>query len=311
MWQKIKIFIANIPVIKQLLYLSKQLSFPGFSHVPIYYVGSFFVKGLFKGDINQRSAALAFTFFLALFPLIISFFTLIPYIPIENFQSILLNTLSEIIPAATWDVIETIITDIVSRPRGGLLSISFISALFLATNGMMAISTAFNNSYHGIKSRKSFKQRMISFLLVIILSLLMVLAIVLIISGKVLVNYLVDNDLLRSGFAIWMLIIGKWLIVMALIFFAISFIYFLAPSNQKYYRFISAGSTLATTMAALLLIGFDAYVTNFTHYNVLYGSIGTLIVMMVWIYFNSMVLLIGFELNVSIYKAKLNFKKKS
>jgi len=299
----------DLPIVSQIIALSKKISIPGFSHIPIYYVFNFFVKGLSKGYLSQRAAALSFTFFLALFPLIISFFTLIPYVPIANFQTTLLNTLSEFIPQATWDVIGPIITDIISRQRGSLLSISFISALYLASNGIMAISTAFNNSYHGIDTRKPFKQRMMSLFLLTIISLLLVTAIGLIIGGKILTGYLVDRELLQSGFALNALIFGKWVVVMALVFLAISFIYFLAPANKKYYKFLSAGSTLATLMVLLLMVGFDAYVSNFTHYNVLYGSIGALIAMLIFLYFMAIVLLIGFELNVSIYQARKSYIK--
>ena len=301
--------ILEIPLIKMVLGISKRVSFPGFSHIPIYYVFAFFIKGLFKGDISQRSAALSFTFFLALFPAIISFFTLIPYVPIENFQNTLLNTFTDFIPQATWDVIGPVITDIISKQRGSLLSISFITALYLASNGIMGISKAFNNTYHAIDTRPALKQRGISFVLVLIFTLLIVTAIGLIIGGKVLVSYLEVKQLVDNSIGVWALVVGKWITVMALMFMAISFIYYLAPANQKYYKFISAGSTLATLMSLLLIVGFDAYISNFTHYNVLYGSIGTLIAMMVFLYFNSMVLLIGFELNVSIYQARINYVK--
>jgi len=301
--------VLNFPIIKQLIDLSKEISIPGFNKIPIYFVLAFFIKGLFKGELSTRAAALSFTFFLALFPLIISFFTFIPYIPIDNFQNTLLSTITDIIPKATWDVLEPIVTDIISRQRGSLLSIAFISALFFASNGIMGVSKAFNNSYHEIDTRPAFKQRLISLWLLAIIAVLIILAVALVIGGKISIGYLVSHHLLQSDFGITMLIISKWLIVMALMFLSISFIYYLAPSNVKYYKFVSPGSTLATLMSLLLLIGFDAYVSNFTSYNALYGSIGALIAMMIFLFFNSIVLLIGFELNVSIYQAKKSFQK--
>ncbi len=306
--KKITNFVLDLPAINFIVVLLKRYSLPGFNKLSIWNVGSFFIKGLFKGDINQRSAALAFTFFLSLFPMIISFFTIIPYIPIENFQNTLLNTLSEVVPASTWQMIEKLITDIVSRQRGGLLSISFLFAIYLATNGMMGISKAFNHSYHGVENRSRGKQRLISLLLVSIIAVLIIIAMVFIIIGKFAINYLLLNGLLNNDFALWTLIISRWLIVLALIFFAISFIYFLAPANEKFYKFFSPGSILASFLGVVLLVGFDAYITNFTSYNLLYGSIGTIIVMLVWLFFNSFVLLLGFELNVSIYKAKQKIK---
>lgn len=307
--EKITHYILHLPIIREIIGLSKLISLPGFNDIPIYYVFVFFVKGLFEGDLSQRSAALSFTFFLAMFPAIISFFTLIPYVPIEDFQTTLLGVISEIIPKATWEVIGPIITDIISLQRGSLLSISFLSAIFFASNGMMGITKAFNNSFHEVDIRPAFKQRLISLWLVGILALLIITAVVVLISSEFAVDYLVSHQILKSNFGIAMLVLGKWATLMALMFISISFIYFLAPANQKYYKFVSPGSILATVMSLLLLIGFDAYVSNFTSYNALYGSIGALIAMMIFLYFSGMVLLIGFELNVSIYQAKKNYGK--
>lgn len=309
MVQKIKDFILKLYFVKLLIDILKRFSLPGFDKIPIYYVGHFFVKGLFKGDISQRAAAMSFTFFLALFPTLLSFFSVIPYIPIDNFQIQLLGFLEELIPQSSWKVIESVIIDIVSRQRGSLLSISFIFSVYLASNGVMAISNAFNSSFHAIETRTAIRQRLVSFLIIGIISILIVLSITSIALGRYLISYLSEHAVINDSFTIGSLVFLKWLIVMALVFFAISFLFYLAPANKKYYRFISAGSSLATIMSLLLLIGFDFYVSNFTKYNAVYGSIGTLIILMMWLYFNSIVLIIGFELNVSIYKARSGFEK--
>lgn len=307
MVKKIKEFILNLLIVKLAITILKRISLPGFDKIPIYHVGQFFVKGLFKGDISQRAAAMSFTFFLALFPALLSFFSVIPYIPIDNFQIQLLSFLEELIPQSSWKVIESVIIDIVSRQRGSLLSISFIFSIYLASNGVMAISNAFNSSFHAIETRTAFRQRLVSFLIIGIISILIVLSITSIALGRYFISYLSEHSFINDSFTLGSLVFLKWLIVMALVFFAISFLFYLAPSNKKYYRFISAGSSLATFMSLLLLIGFDFYVSNFTKYNAVYGSIGTLIILMMWLYFNSIVLIIGFELNVSIYKAKEGF----
>lgn len=304
MIKKITNFILNLYFVRLVIVILKRITLPGFDKIPIYYVGEFFIKGLFKGDISQRAAALSFTFLLAIFPALLSFFSFIPYIPISNFQPMLLGFLNDIIPESTWRVVERIIVDIVSRQRGGLLSITFLFSLYLASNGMMAVSRAFNSSFYEIEARSVVKQRFISLLLVLLIGLLIILSIVAIAAGRFLINYLEAKDILSGAFALYSLSFVKWIIVLMLVFFAISFLYYIAPANKKYYRFISAGSSLATMMSLLLLVGFDFYVSSFTRYNALYGSIGTLIVVMMWLYFNSIALLIGFELNVSILKAR-------
>jgi len=139
--------------------------------------------------------------------------------------------------------------------------------------------------------------------MVLILSILIIIAITLIISGSWLLDYLVKEKMLESAFTINTLLITKWVIIIALFFFMISFLYYLAPAKRERYRFISAGSTLATLLFIVTSVGFNYYISNFSQYNKLYGSIGTLIIILMWIYINSIVLLIGFELNVSIMNA--------
>lgn len=304
MVKKIIKYFKGLYFVRLVTVILKRITLPGFDNTPIYFVGEFFFKGLFKGSINQRAAALSFTFLLAIFPALLSFFSLIPYIPISNFQPMLLGFLEGIIPQSTWKVIERVIIDIVSRPRGGLLSVSFLFSLFLASNGMMAVSRAFNSSFYQIETRSAVKQRLASLLLVAIIALLVILSIVAIALGRFFINYLEAKEILSGAFAVYSLVFFKWIIVMMLVFFAISFMYYVAPANKKYFRFISAGSSLASIMSLLLLVGFDFYISSFTRYNALYGSIGTLIVIMMWLYFNSIALLIGFELNVSIMKAR-------
>ncbi|MGI6320237.1 MAG: YihY/virulence factor BrkB family protein [Bacteroidales bacterium] len=309
MFKKIKDYILQLRFVRLTIIFLKRVSLPGFDKIPIYYVIKFFLKGLFKGDITQRAASLSFTFFLAIFPALLALFSFIPYLPIDNFVPTLLTLVEDIMPEAAWQIIEPIINDILLRQRGGLMSISFLISLFLTSNGVMAISRAFNRSYYNIETRTALKQRLMSFYLIFIISLLIVLAIASIGLGRFFLKYLESHELISGGFMFKLLVFIKWLIVMLLIFFAISFIYYLAPSNKKYYKFISAGSSLATFMSLMLMVGFDYYISNFTRYNALYGSIGTLIGLMMWLYFNSILLLIGFELNVSILKAREELKK--
>jgi len=145
--------------------------------------------------------------------------------------------------------------------------------------------------------------------LTLLLSILLIIATVLIIFGELATKYLVEHHILKTKTQIWLLLLGKWMIVLALFFFAISFLYYYAPSVKKRWRFISAGSTFATIMVILASVCFAYFVNNFGQYNKLYGSIGTLIVVMLWIYFNSFILILGFELNASIDNAKKQVKR--
>ncbi len=290
--------IANI------IAFSKNLVLPGFDGIPFYDVSLFFVKGIQKGSITQRASSLSFNFFLALFPAIIFFFTLIPYLPINDFQTTLFSILQSVLPENAFETVKSTISDILTNKRSGLLSVGFLMTLYFATNGVNAVIDAFNKSYHTLENRTWIKQRLISVFLVIILAVLLITAIALITVGSFLLNYLVKYGLLKGEITIYLLFASRWIILLAMLFFGISFLYYFAPAKKKRFRFISAGSTLATFLILITTFGFNFYVTNFSEYNALYGSIGTLIIILMWIYFNAIILLIGFELNASISNAK-------
>lgn len=287
---------------------SRKLVIPGFDGMPLYDVAAFFVKGLQKGALSMRAAAFSFNFFLALFPAIIFFFTIIPYIPIPGFQDKLLDLMQDFIPKKAYDVVEETLFDIVKRPRGGLLSLGFIMAMYFSTNGIHSLIEAFNQTRHTIETRSWIKQRLISVALVFILSMLVIIAIALIALGPVALKFLVEHNLLHDAFSYYLIIAGKWIISLAMLFFAFSFLYYLAPAAESRFRFISPGSTLSTVLTVLASVGFNYYVNSISQYNTLYGSIGTLIIIMVWIYFNAWIVLIGFELNVSIRNARRRFR---
>ena len=282
----------------------RKLVIPGFEGMPVYNVAEFFIRGLQKGALSMRAAAFSYNFFLALFPAIIFFFTIIPYIPIAGFQDNLLELLQNFIPKKAFDAVEETLFDIVKRPHGGLLSVGFILAMYFSTNGIHSLIEAFNQTRHTLETRSWIKQRLVSILLVFILSLLVIIAIVLITFGPVALAFLVKHRILRMSFSYYLIIAGKWIISSAMLFFAFSFLYYMAPAAKSRFSFITAGSTLSTVLTILASVGFNYYVNSISKYNTLYGSIGTLIIIMVWIYFNAMIVLIGFELNVSIRNAK-------
>ncbi len=287
---------------------SKYMVLPGFDGIPIYDVSLFFIKGMQKGSITQRASSLAFNFFLALFPAIIFIFTLIPYLPISGFQTTLFEILQSILPANAFEAVKSTISDILTTKRTGLLSVGFILTLYFATNGVNAMIEAFNHTYHTAETRSWIKQRMISIFLVIILSILLIISIAFITFSAFSLNYLVDHGILKGQLTIYLLFASRWIILIAMLFFGVSFIYYFGPSKKKNFRFISPGSTLATLLTLITILGFNFYVANFSKYNALYGSIGTLIIILMWIYFNAIILLIGFELNASISFAKKKVK---
>ena len=283
--------------------LSEQIKPLGFSGLSIYDVAIFFWKGLIKGAITTRASSLAFNFFLAFFPSIIVFFTLIPYIPIEGLQETLMELLGTVLPPSTNEITFQTLEDIINNPRGGLLSIGFILALYFSTNGINSLIEAFNSSYHIREIRPLIQQRILSLGLTILLSVMLIISIGLIIFGTVVINYLVNTEIITTS-AADLIIYGKWIVMLSMLFFGISILFYLGPALKSKWKLFSPGSIFATIFIIITSIGFNYYIQNFSQYNKIYGSIGTLMIILLWMYFNSIILLTGFELNASISNAK-------
>lgn len=288
---------------EKILAKAKKVTFPGFDGMALYDVMVFFWRSIVDGALSTRASAIAFSFFVALFPAIIFLFTLIPYIPIDNFQDELFLLIKDMVPETTFMAIKETVMDILTRQRGDLLSLGFFMALIFSTNGFASIMTAFDASLHSFERRTWIGQRLIAILLLMIMSVLLTVAIALITYGQTFINYLVESDILKDHFTIYVLSVAKWIVVLLLFFIANSFLFYLAPAKKTKWRFISAGGTLSTILNVVTFQGFSFYINRFGQYNKLYGSIGTLLVILLLMYLISMILLIGFELNASINEA--------
>ena len=281
---------------------SKKIFLPGFKGMNLYDVTCFYLEGIEKGAITTRASSIAFNFFLAFFPALIFLFTLIPYIPINNFQEILLQLLNDVLPPSTNESFFSTLNDIINHPRGGLLSFGFIMALYFSTNSINSLMEAFNSSFHIEESRSVWKQRLIALSLTITLVLMLVIAIALIVFTQIAQNYLVEWNIIKQS-SIFLIKFGKWIILLSFLFFGISTLFQFGPAQKTDWKFFSPGAILATLFIIITSLGFGYYIENFSQYNKLYGSIGTLIIVLLWLYFNAIVMLIGFELNTSIFRA--------
>ncbi|PMB37872.1 ribonuclease BN [Fischerella thermalis CCMEE 5319] len=288
------------------IYLSrllKKIKIPFFQGQSIYDVLKFFYIGIVEGNVTSRAASVSFSFFLALFPGLIFIFTLIPYIPIEGFQEVLFDTLKQIMPPNTFEATESTIYDIINNKRGNLLSFGFIAALLFATNGTNALINNFNSSVHQFKTRNFWRQELVAIFLTLFLSFLFIIGIVLIIFTDGFTSWLVEINIipesLRPVFRI-----GRYILLVLVVFISISLLYYFGPADRKLFKFFSPGSILATVLIVIGSELFSFYISNFNQYNKLYGSIGTLLVILIWIYINSLILIIGFEFNAGIAAAK-------
>ena len=283
--------------------ITKKITIPGYGNLSLYEVSMFFYKGLVEGAITTRASSLTFNFFLAFFPSILVLFTLIPFVPIEGFQDELFNLMSEILPPSTFDATKVILDDIVNHEQAGLLSFTFILALYFSTNGVNAMITGFNATYHLKDKRNWWQLRLLSINLTVILALLLILTIVFQLFSVGFIDSLVNEGYMKQ-FSADVILHIKELILVLVLFMGYSILFYFGPADKKGWKFLSIGSITSTTLSVISSLAFSYYVTNFAQYNKLYGSIGTLLVILLWMYFNSIILLLGFELNASIISAK-------
>ena len=303
---KLKAWFLNIGFVERIIDKSKRTTIPGFNGLPIYSVMDFFIKEIQKEHLNTKSSSLAFSFFLAIFPGTIFLFTLIPYVPIDNFQNKLLELLLKGLPSSTQLVVQETLIDIIKNQNSGLLSFGFLAALFFSTNGIVALMRNFNKASLIQETRNGWQKRKIAIFLAFLISTLLIIGVTLVIAGNFIIAFLKKKAIIKGWIVVYSLVALNWLVIILMFFSVISLLYYYCPATVKKFKFISAGSTLATILSILSSIGFAYYVNNFASYNKLYGSIGTLIVIMIWLYLNSMILLIGFELNASIDILKRN-----
>ncbi len=287
-----------------LVAFSKRLILPGFRGIPLYNVIRFFIRGLRKSSIAIRAAAVSYSFILAAIPAVLFFFSLIPYIPINGIQDLIIQSLSSIMPENAYETIKGTIQDIVLNHRTGLLSFGFLGSIYFFSNGIVSLMNAFNQTSHTIETRSSFYRRLVSLLLVLILSILVIVASGTLIGTRVFIEFLVGQEVIRSDFSIFLVRTGEVILLLIVILLAYSSIYYLAPAKRGTIHFFSPGSVIGALLSLITLQIFSYFIDNFGQQNKLYGSLGTLMVILIWTNLNTLVILIGFELNASIYDAK-------
>ncbi|HMR91312.1 MAG TPA: YihY/virulence factor BrkB family protein [Chitinophagaceae bacterium] len=299
---KIKRKILVSPPVRFLVRGSKRWCLPGFQGIPLFDTIRFFFQQARKTGFSERASAIAFNFTMAIPPAIIFLFTLVPYIPIsQEFIDEMYRLIRDVVPGEENNSgLIVFLNTILNKPRTGLLSTGFLLAMFFSSNAIMGIMRSFDKNYIGFRKRKGLQQRWTALRLTGVLFILFFITITaLVMQGAVLRWLGVKNATLIA-------IIHnlRWVVILLLVFFCVSFIYRYAPAVHKKWKLISPGSILATALMIVFTGAFSYYVSRFSNYNELYGSISTVLILMLLIFFNSLVLLIGFELNVSINSLK-------
>ena len=297
------------PRVEGFINWTKKRSLPGFFKVPIYDVVAFLMLETKRFAVVTRANSTAFSFFLAIFPSIIVLLTLLPYLSSyllthipggEDFMSILYREIKFIMPGNAGDMLFDTIEDLTTRPRTGMLSFGFLMALIFASNGMLAMMRSFEKSYKKtFRKRTAFRKRLISIGLTFLLGFLVIASVVFVIVGNLLID-LLSQYIHLDWFGTFSLSMLRYIVIIFLFYSGIAVIYRFGVATRKRMNFFTPGATLATLLCLLSSQIFSFYVDNFNTYNKLYGSIGTVIVVMLWIQINSLFLLIGFELNAGI-----------
>ncbi|MFZ9388646.1 MAG: YihY/virulence factor BrkB family protein [Chitinophagaceae bacterium] len=280
---------------------SKKIYLPGFRGIALYDVVMFFIKQVKTVGMTERASAIAFNFVMAIPPAIMFLFTLIPFLPISNeFEAGIYGLIRDVIPGEKNNAtIIEFLQDFINKPRTGLLSLGFVLAMFFSSNAVMGIQRSFDKNYIGFRKRKGFQKRWSAIRITMVLYVFVFISVLLIVAQGQLLRLLVSNETTRT-----IITYSRWVIVVLLFFICISYIHRHAPAIHKKWRLINPGSILSTALMILATLLFSWWVSRFGHYNEFYGSIGAVLILMAYIFTNSLVLLIGFELNVSITSLK-------
>lgn len=300
---EIEIKLERIPLLRNLVHLSKRIKLPWLQGLSLYDLLELYILGIVEGALSYHASAVAFSFFMALFPFALFILNLIPYIPIEGFQSDFLQFVKEGVPPNTYDAIYKIINDILNNSHSGLLSSGFLLSIFLMANGLNGILGGFESSKHVLIKRGFFSQYFVALGMSLVLSLLLLVTVATIVVFEVFIQKTIIQDVLSDR--IPLIILGRYVFIILMILITTSVLLKFGTRHHEKRAFISIGSVFTTVLIILSSYGFGIWVIRFSKYNELYGSIGTLLIMMFYIWINCMILLLGFELNQSITKLKM------
>lgn len=277
------------------------ISVPGFEGFSLYRLMELYIIGIVRGTLTSRAGSISFSFFMALFPFLLFVLNLIPFVPIENFDVVLLNFIELLLPKETQGFFSDIFLDIQSKPRGGLLSSVFLLSIFLTANGVSAIFASFEESYHIKISRTLFKQYLYAMGVGVLLALSLLLAVAVFVFFEL---YILRNlQGILENTVNWIRI-GQFLFFILLTYLSVAILYYFGTIETRKMRFFSPGALMTTLLIILTTYLFGLYIENFSTYNQLYGSIGALLIFLLYIWINSNILLLGFELNATITSIK-------
>ncbi|MDB9960578.1 YihY/virulence factor BrkB family protein [Oceanihabitans sp.] len=301
--------LDKIPVINLLVRFLKQIKLPGFEGLSIYDLLELYTIGIVRGTLTTRASAIAFSFFMAIFPFLLFVLIVIPYIPIDDFRSEFISFLNSTLPPNTSEFFDENIYESINTGRGGLISSVFLLSIILMANGVSSVFSGFETSYHEQLIRNVFKQYLYSLGVAIILAFLVIITVAVfgyfeIYIIQPLFDRMSEQGLTKQDSNVLWVLIAKYLFLVIMIYLATATLYYFGTMEGKKSKFFSVGALLTTLLIMLTSYLFGIYITNFSQYNELYGSIGALLILMFYLWLNSNVLLLGYELNASLIRLR-------
>lgn len=293
-----------IKPVKYLVKKSKIWSPPGFQGMTVYAVMKYFIKDFNLPNFTEKASAISYNFIMSVPTSCLFLFTLAPNLPFVSKKALkiqLHGLIHDIIPSATYNKgLIQFVDSFINGSKIGMLSFTFVLSLFFASGAVMGLMRSFNKNHVGFQKMKGLKTRWEAIKLTMMLFGLLLACIILLLLQRNILDWIGIKDFHIKNLIFY----GKWLFIIGLIFYSYAFIYRYAPSTTRRWNLVSPGAVIATFLSILVTIGFTAFVNNFGRYNILYGSIGTIMVIMIMIFLNSLVILIGFEVNLSINTLK-------
>ena len=299
--------ILQLPFVKPVIFFLKAIKPPGFYGFSIYDLFEMYMIGIVKGTLTSRAGSISFSFFMALFPFLlfilnlVPFVDMIPFIRIDNFDQTFINYIELFLPPETQTFFTNIFDDILNKPRAGLLSSVFLLSIFLSANGISSIFSNFEESYHVTFSRNFFKQYLLSVVVSVILAFLSLLTVIVFFYFEF---YILNNlgSLIPSEIRLTR--IGQFTFFGLFVYLTVNILYYFGTIEERKNQFFTVGALMTTLLFFLTTYGFGIYIENFSNYNQLYGSIGALLIFLLYIWMNSNILLLGFELNATLTRFK-------
>ncbi|MCA0131936.1 YihY/virulence factor BrkB family protein [Winogradskyella alexanderae] len=302
--------LDKIPIINIVVRFFKQLRLPGFEGLSVYDLLELYTMGIVKGALTTRASAIAFNFFTAIFPFLLFVLIVMPYIPIEGFPEEFEQFLNDFLPPQTSDFFFSNIFENISDSGGaGLISTIFLLSMILMANGVSAVFSGFEYSYHDQLTRNVVQQYLYAFGVSLILVFLVLLTVAVFGYFQIYIiqpiyEGLTGQDALKTDSGVGWIVFAKYLFFVLMVYLATATLYYFGTKEGRHTRFFSVGALLTTLLIMLTSYLFGVYIENFSQYNKLYGSIGALLILLLYLWLNSNILLLGYELNATLRRLR-------